>query len=320
MKRLLNQVRRFIHTAPSPMTQLSRFAESLSVDGANFETLHISTSGNGSTTTEVLRGEGTHANFSIMAGKDTTASTHAPKVTFDQDQHRTVRLHIHYPDDNADVSSLSFLTSIFSSYLSKDSPPVQVVQNATVKITLPYELENVGVEGNVGSCKWDAGNVKNSFKVALTMGIIEAVSPLTCANASLKVNTGTIHVAELTANTVELKATTGEIKGLFRGYKSMDAEIVVGSLDLTLHPSSPVSDTSLRCESGSIAAKVFGFQGKFNVEADWGGLGVSGHIGNGPFKSLGVGKFSGWVAKKNIAGGSFGSHAGLGATKLEFHS
>ncbi|KAJ3246564.1 hypothetical protein HDU77_008916 [Chytriomyces hyalinus] len=314
----MNQVRRFIHTAP--MTQLSRFAKSLSVDGATFDTLQISTSGNGSTSTEILRGDGTHANFSIKAGKDTTASTHAPKVTFDQDQHRTVHLHIHYPDENADASSFNLLKTVFSSYMSKDSPPAEVVQDATVSITLPYELENVGVDGNVGSCKWDAGNVKNSFKVALTMGNIEAVSPLTCANASLKVNTGTIHVAELTAsNTVQLKATAGEIKGLFRGYTSMNVESAVGSLDLTLHPKSPVSDTSLRCESGSIVAKVFGFQGKFNVETDWGRLNVTGHTGGGPFKSLGVGKFSGWVAKKNVAGGSFGSHAGLGVTNIEFH-
>ncbi|KAI8833605.1 hypothetical protein BJ741DRAFT_611610, partial [Chytriomyces cf. hyalinus JEL632] len=312
-----NQVRRFAHTAP--MTQLSRFSQCLSVDGANFDTLQISTSGNGSTKTEILRGYGTHANFSVKAGKDTTASTHAPKVTFDQDQHRTVRLHIHYPDEIADVSSFNLLTTMFSS-LAKDSPPAEVVQDATVSITLPHELENLAVEGNVGSCKWDAGNVKNSIKVALTMGNIEVVSPLTCANASLKVNTGTIHVTELTAsNNVELKATAGEVKGSFRGYKSMDAETVVGSLNLILHPSSPVSDTSLRCESGSIVAKVFGFQGKFHVETDWGRLNVTGHTGSSPFKSLGVGNFSGWVAKKNVSGGTFGSHAGLGVTNVEFH-
>ncbi|KAI8827570.1 hypothetical protein BJ741DRAFT_671026 [Chytriomyces cf. hyalinus JEL632] len=304
------------------MTQLSHFVESVSVDGADFDTLQISTSGSGSTRTEVLRGDGTHATFSVKADKATAVSSNAPKVTFNQDQHRTLRLHIQYPEDSKrqqDAPQFNFLPTIFS-FLFSDSPGGKLVKETDVSITLPYELENFGVQGNVGSCKWDAGNVENSFKVDLSVGSIKIVSPLTCANASLSVNVGSIQVAELTAsNTVELKADVGEIQGLFKGYKSMDADTGVGSLELTLHPSSPFSDTTLRCGTGSIAAKVFGFHGKFNAETGLGGLRVSGHAGDGPFKSLGAANFSGWVARKNVAGGSFGIHAGLGSAKLDFH-
>ncbi|KAJ3235300.1 hypothetical protein HDU81_000651 [Chytriomyces hyalinus] len=322
---LNNQVRRSIRNrniaTTATMSQLSYFAKSVSVDGADFDTLQISTSGNGSTETVVQRGDGTQATFSVMARK-ADVSTNAPKVTFNQDQHRTLRLHIQYPDANKlhQHASLFNILPAVSSFLSKDPPREQVVQNTEVSITLPYELENLGVEGNVGSFRWDAGNVKSSFKVGLAMGNIETVSLLTCTDASLTANTGTIHVAELTAsNSVELKSKAGEIKGTFKGYKSLDAETLVGSMDLTLHPHSPSSDTSLRCESGGVNAKVFGFHGKFNVETQWGGLRVSGHAGDGPFKSLGAVKFSGWVAKENVAGGNFGIRVGLGAANLALH-
>ncbi|KAJ3235299.1 hypothetical protein HDU81_000650 [Chytriomyces hyalinus] len=304
------------------MTQLSHFVESVSVDGADFDTLQISTSGTGCTNTEVLRGDGTHATFSVKADKATSVSTNAPKVTFNQDQHRTLRLHIQYPEDNKrkqDASQFNWVPTLFS-YFFSDSPGGNLVQETDVSISLPYELENFGVQGNVGSCKWDAGNVENSFKVDLNVGSIKTISTLTCANASLKVNVGSIHVDELTAsNTVELKADVGEIQGLFKGYKSLDADTGVGSLDLTLHPSSPFSDTSLSCGTGSIAAKVFGFHGKFNAKTGLGGLRVSGHAGDGPFRSLGAANFNGWVARKNVAGGSFGIHAGLGSATIDFH-
>ncbi|KAJ3235301.1 hypothetical protein HDU81_000652 [Chytriomyces hyalinus] len=299
------------------MTQLSQFVESTSVDGADFDTLQISTSANGSTKTVVQRGDGTQATFSIRQGKAANDSTNAPKVTFSQDQNRTLRVHIQYPVDRQDTALFDSMPTVIS-FVSKDSE--KVAQDTNVSITLSYELENFAVQGNAGSFEWDDGNVKNSFKADVIMGSIETVSPLACADASLKVNTGTIQVAELTAsNSVELKAKTGQIKGLFKGYKVMDAETVVGSLDLTLHPGSPLSDTSLRCESAGITAKVFGFQGKFNVKADWGNTQVSGHAGCGPFKCLGVSNISGWVTKKNGAGGNFGIRAGLAAVNLAFH-
>ncbi|KAI9348709.1 hypothetical protein BDR26DRAFT_710501 [Obelidium mucronatum] len=141
-------------------------------------------------------------------------------------------------------------------------------------VNLSRDLEAVKVFGEDVRFLWQSVNVAKEFLVETSRGSVALVTPLVTEQLGIKIHeSGLIVVANLSAaQSVALATGEGDVRCyVISGYRQLTALTGDGDISLRLTPGLENAHHQVNIErTGVLAAEVYGFKGRFSVDAPYG--------------------------------------------------